>query len=102
MLVLKRHAGQSFVIGDSIEIQVLDLSCNRVKLGIQAPDNVSVVRKEVLLTRQQNLRASKTVSRRVLDWISRGVAVNVTPAAVGQNLDGPSVLTEPSIRKFLR
>jgi carbon storage regulator len=84
MLVLKRRPGQALLIGDGIEIQILESSANRVKLGIHAPDHVSVVRKEVALTREQNLSASRTVSPNVLDWLSQRVAAGPAPAGSQQ------------------
>ena len=58
MLVIRRHAGESIWIGDEIEIEVMECGSNRVKLGIRAPKQVSVVRNEARLTRAQNLEAS--------------------------------------------
>ena len=46
MLVMRRRAGESFIIGDEIEIEVLEVTGTRVKLGIVAPDSLSIVRKE--------------------------------------------------------
>jgi len=59
MLVIRRHSGQAIVIGDDIEIQVIEVAPNRVKLGIVAPSSVPVLRKEVWLTRTQNLNAAR-------------------------------------------
>lgn len=47
MLVLSRKAEQSLLVGDDIVITVLGVEGDRVKLGIQAPRSVSVLRKEV-------------------------------------------------------
>ena len=60
MLVIRRRAGQSILVGNEVEIQVLDVSASHVKLGILAPRPVSVLRKEVLLVSEQNRAASKT------------------------------------------
>ena len=48
MLVLSRKVGQSIVIGDGIEITVVELRGDQVRLGIHAPREVPVNRKEVL------------------------------------------------------
>lgn len=61
MLVMRRRAGESFVIGDGIEIEVLEVSGSRVKIGISAPESVIIMRKETKLTREQNLSASRSV-----------------------------------------
>ena len=47
MLILTRKKGQSIVIGENIEITVLEIQNEQVKLGIQAPKNVHIYRKEL-------------------------------------------------------
>jgi carbon storage regulator CsrA len=47
MLVLGRKAGESIRINDDIEITVVSVSGNRVRIGIQAPKNVHVLRGEL-------------------------------------------------------
>ena len=47
MLVLTRKVSQSIVIGDGIEVVVLEVRGEQVRLGIKAPKNVSVHRKEI-------------------------------------------------------
>ena len=47
MLVLTRKVGQSIVIGDEIEVVVLEVRGEQVRIGIRAPKNVSVHRQEV-------------------------------------------------------
>lgn len=49
MLVLTRKANQSIMIGDTIEVSVLSVLGEKVRLGIQAPRDVPVFRKEVFL-----------------------------------------------------
>jgi carbon storage regulator len=49
MLVLTRKANQSIMIGDDIEVSVLSVLGEKVRLGIQAPRRVPVFRKEVFL-----------------------------------------------------
>lgn len=49
MLVLTRKEDESIMIGDDIEVKVLDLRENQVKIGIMAPRSVSVHRQEVYL-----------------------------------------------------
>jgi carbon storage regulator len=61
MLVLTRKANQSIMIGDSIEVSVLSVLGEKVRLGIQAPRDVPVFRKEVFLEIQaQNLEAAES------------------------------------------
>ncbi len=47
MLVLTRKRDQSIIIGDNIEIMVVDIGQNEVRIGISAPRSLSVHRKEV-------------------------------------------------------
>ena len=53
MLVLTRKAHESIMIGDDIEVSVLAVTREKVRLGIQAPREVPVFRKEVYLSIQQ-------------------------------------------------
>lgn len=50
MLVLSRHANESIVIGDDIEIIIIDIKKNKIRLGINAPKEIPVHRKEVYET----------------------------------------------------
>ena len=59
MLVIRRRAGDCFLIGDNIEIEVLEVGATQVKLGVRAPKEVPVIRKEVSLTWQANRAASQ-------------------------------------------
>lgn len=54
MLVIRRRPGEVLLIGDSIEVEVLESSHSQVKLGIRAPKDVLVLRQEIRLTQQQN------------------------------------------------
>jgi carbon storage regulator len=74
MLVMRRRAGEGFQIGPDIAIEILEVSPTRVKIGIQAPSALSIVRQEVLLTREQNLNASRTASPQAIAWLSRSLA----------------------------
>ncbi len=47
MLVLTRKLQQSIIIGDEIEVVVLEVRGEQVRLGIRAPKNVTVHRKEI-------------------------------------------------------
>ena len=48
MLVLTRKVGESIVIGDNIEITVIETKGEQIKLGIKAPKEVDIHRKELL------------------------------------------------------
>jgi carbon storage regulator len=54
MLVLTRKSNQSIMIGDDIEVSVLAIMGEKVRIGIEAPRSVPVFRKEVYLEIQQD------------------------------------------------
>jgi carbon storage regulator len=58
MLVIRRRAGESVRLGGGIEVTVLEISSNRVKLGFVAPAEVEVVRGEMEAARRQNREAA--------------------------------------------
>ena len=61
MLVLSRKINQSIVIGDNIEIMLVDIRGDQIKLGINAPKTVKIFRKEVYEeVKNQNLEASQS------------------------------------------
>ena len=53
MLVLTRKSNQSIMIGDEIEVSVLSIMGEKVRIGIQAPRDIPVFRKEVYLEIQR-------------------------------------------------
>lgn len=59
MLVLARHLNESIMIGDDIEIVIVSVQSDQVKLGIRAPRSVAVHRKEVFeeIKREMQLAA---------------------------------------------
>ena len=58
MLVLRRRAGEALLIGDDIEIEVLELTPQGAKIGIRAPRETVVLRKELKITKEQNATAA--------------------------------------------
>jgi carbon storage regulator len=57
LLVLTRKSNQSIMIGDDIEVSVLSIMGEKVRIGIQAPRNIPFFRKEVYLEIQQEKAA---------------------------------------------
>lgn len=47
MLILTRKTGESLLVGDDVEITVLSIRGNQVKLGVKAPQEISVHRQEI-------------------------------------------------------
>ncbi len=61
MLVLTRKLNQSIVIGDNIELTIVDLKGDQVKIGINAPKNIRIYRSEVYQAiEKQNIEASQS------------------------------------------
>jgi carbon storage regulator len=62
MLVLTRKIGESFVVGDDIKITIIDvIGGNKVRVGIDAPQEVPVYREEIYeLIKAENARAAGT------------------------------------------
>ena len=48
MLILTRRPGENVLIGDNIKVTILDVDRNQVRIGIDAPQEVKIVREELL------------------------------------------------------
>lgn len=72
MLVITRKTDESIIIGDDIEITVLDISRDRVKLGIDAPKSVKIVRNEIYMTEVINKQASDMISKEIMNKLLNG------------------------------
>ena len=74
MLVLTRKSNQSIMIGDEIEVSVLAIMGEKVRIGIEAPRSIPVLRKEVYLEIQQDQpqEAYKQAVNEALDRLNGG------------------------------
>lgn len=60
MLVLTRKSGESLMIGETIVITIIEVRGGQVKIGVEAPREIAVYRKELLeKIRQENVKAGK-------------------------------------------
>lgn len=66
MLVLQRKKNQSIMIGDNIELSVLEVGGDWVKLAISAPKDISILRKELAEAAQANRESAGVGSLDVL------------------------------------
>ena len=78
MLVINRKTDESIIIGDNIEIIVSEVDNDRVKLCINAPRDVVIMRKELLEVKKINVQASKTLddkknNREMMKALAEGI-----------------------------
>lgn len=73
MLVLTRKLGESIRIGDTITVKIVDLDGRHVKLGIEAPKNVSVNREEIYERIQRENRAASVNRDKGLENIAQAL-----------------------------
>ena len=71
MLVLSRQRDETIMIGDDIEVTVVDIRGDKVRLGINAPKEISVHRKEVYDAIRRENRAAAQVKPEDLSGIAR-------------------------------
>ena len=71
MLILSRKEGESIQIGDGIEIKVISIQGEQVKIGIDAPRSVEVYRREVYLQIQEENRKAATVGTDLIELIQK-------------------------------
>jgi carbon storage regulator len=73
MLVLTRKKDQTIVINDNIEITILDIQGDQVRVGINAPRSVAIHRKEVFLEIQEENKKAAEIGNVSLDNIIKKV-----------------------------
>lgn len=74
MLILSRRAGESITIGNDIKVKVVSVGSNQVRLGIEAPREVRVLREEICLAIEEENRAAAKAAgstRRIEDVAKR-------------------------------
>ncbi len=68
MLVLSRQRDESIIIGDNIVVTIVDIRGDKVRLGIQAPTEIPVHRREVFeAIQRENLQASRMEPKDLAD-----------------------------------
>jgi carbon storage regulator len=71
MLVIRRRAGESVTIGADVEVEILEIAGSQVKIGIRAPREVLVMRKEVRWTCAENRAASRPAPPACMETVLR-------------------------------
>lgn len=69
MLILRRRIGEAIVVAGEIEIEVIEITRTRVKLGVRAPGRISVARKEALPVAHENRLAASLISAEGTDVV---------------------------------
>jgi carbon storage regulator len=69
MLVVSRKAGDSIIIGDNIEVCILEIGDGTIKIGIEAPRTIKVLRKELIKEVEMENRESLTNVANILKKI---------------------------------
>ncbi|HZK70807.1 MAG TPA: carbon storage regulator CsrA, partial [Clostridia bacterium] len=57
MLIISRKVGESLIIDNEIEIFILDIKNDKIRIGIEAPKSVKILRKELFETEKSNREA---------------------------------------------
>lgn len=60
MLILTRKQGESFLLGENIEISISEINGDRVRIAIDAPKDVKILRKELKDASDLNIEAAST------------------------------------------
>jgi carbon storage regulator len=90
MLVLSRQRDETIMIGDEVEITVVDIRGNKVRLGITAPRHIQVHRKEVYeAIKKENQQAAGLTPKDVSNVVSSEKPRNGSPPA-GDSRNRPS------------
>ena len=71
MLALSRKPGESVVIGNDIEITILEVKGQQVKVGIKAPQSVAIYRKELFEQIQESNREASKISEDVMKNLNK-------------------------------
>lgn len=84
MLVLSRKLNQSIQIGDDIEVKIISIEGDQVKIGIEAPKHIDIHRKEVYLSiQEENSRLCEFICRSPLSIIlTKKVRIFLSDSAI--------------------
>ena len=89
MLVLSRRVGESVVIGDNVTITVLEVRGDVIRVGIDAPREVAVHRKELLEELAASNRAAASPDDRVVASLSSLISRRPTPPPPDESASEP-------------
>lgn len=96
MLILTRKPGESLFIGDDIKVVVVEIKGNQIRLGIEAPSNVRILREEIRKQiEDENRSAAAPVPGDSLDGFSTVLGLNVTESTGFSSARGGSAVLKP-------
>jgi carbon storage regulator len=78
MLVVRRRQGEAIIVAGDVEIEVIEISRTRVKLGITAPREVTVTRREAVAVALENRTAAVLVTSGALETDLLGLLSKVS------------------------
>jgi len=84
MLIIRRRAGEAVLIGPNVELEILNIGSNQVKLGFRAPREVTVLRKEIQLTREENQAATQSIPLTAIENLRQALGRPVAAKPVSQ------------------
>lgn len=67
MLVLTRKIGESIMIGNNIELKIISIDGDQIKVGIEAPKDIKVHRQEIFEAIQEENRQAASFTKEILD-----------------------------------
>ncbi|MCL2109517.1 MAG: carbon storage regulator [Oscillospiraceae bacterium] len=86
MLVITRKTDESLLIADNIEITVLEISKDKVKIGVSAPRDVKVMRNELVSTQDANRESAETISKDAMTALMNAAKQNVIQKGQGKKV----------------
>ena len=69
MLVITRKIGEGIILSEDTKITILEVGKDRVRIGIEAPQDVKIVREELYDTEKQNIVAANALPKNIMEQL---------------------------------